>query len=417
MLFPEAPLKSSTWTLMVGRVFVALWLAGATVGTQAPAPDDVRDRSAEVDPIACWWRTSAAAIRIGETFSVVLTCAVIDNDSTIVVPDQSRLEPAILQLPPFEVLDGIHHPDLRTANRRFFQYDYTLRLVSDEVFGEDVELPALAVTYRVRTRTEQGSLVEGLDRTYVLPTTPIRVLSLVPEDAADIRDAAHDTFSAFEARTFRSNALLLIAAVLFALSGAVALWMLVRLAGAFFAQTAGPTGLIGDGVVLRTVGRELQEVQKAREHEGWNEALTGRALAAFRILGSYVLTDRASHIGVTPTRNGHDGQLLVHGVWPSRKRVLVSGSVTPGTIGQALARADLANGRRADLEILQTALARFGAVRYGREARIDETALDESLTRGLALARTLQFTHLWIAKKLAAIVRPVAAQGSQLWSR
>src|SRR5260370_36286 len=30
----------------------------------------------QVDPIRCWWRTSAGAVRIGETFDLRLTCAV-----------------------------------------------------------------------------------------------------------------------------------------------------------------------------------------------------------------------------------------------------------------------------------------------------------------------------------------------------
>src|SRR4029453_12772750 len=60
----------------------------------------------EADPIRCWWRTSAGAVRVGESFTVVLTCAVVENDTTIVVPDQSRLEPTPMQLPPFQATRG-----------------------------------------------------------------------------------------------------------------------------------------------------------------------------------------------------------------------------------------------------------------------------------------------------------------------
>src|SRR5688500_4116287 len=41
----------------------------------------------EMDPIRCWWRTSAGAVITGESFSVVLTCAVVETDSVQVVPD------------------------------------------------------------------------------------------------------------------------------------------------------------------------------------------------------------------------------------------------------------------------------------------------------------------------------------------
>ena len=59
------------------------------------------------DPLKCWWRTSAGAVRIAEPFSVVLTCAVLETDAATVVVDQSRLEPSVVQFAPFEVLGGI----------------------------------------------------------------------------------------------------------------------------------------------------------------------------------------------------------------------------------------------------------------------------------------------------------------------
>jgi len=36
-------------------------------------------QNVETDPIQCWWRTSAGAVRVGEAFSVVLTCAVLED--------------------------------------------------------------------------------------------------------------------------------------------------------------------------------------------------------------------------------------------------------------------------------------------------------------------------------------------------
>src|SRR5262245_66314555 len=87
----------------------------------------------QTDPLQCWWRTSAGAVRVGEPFSVVLTCAVLETDAATVVPDQSRLEPSVVQFAPFEVLGGNHGADLRTDLRRFFQYEYRLRLIGEEI--------------------------------------------------------------------------------------------------------------------------------------------------------------------------------------------------------------------------------------------------------------------------------------------
>src|SRR5438128_444410 len=98
-------------------------------------------RGAGAEPMRCWWRTSAAAVRVGEVFSVVLTCSVIQTEALTVVPSQAELEPSAMQLTPFEVLGGSHGADLQAADRRFFQYEYRVRLIGDEAFGKDIKLP------------------------------------------------------------------------------------------------------------------------------------------------------------------------------------------------------------------------------------------------------------------------------------
>src|SRR5882672_6146627 len=142
----------------------------------------------ETDPIQCWWRTSAGAIRVGEPFSVVLTCAVVENDTAKVVVDQSKLEPSVIQLAPFEVTGGSHGADLRTDERRFFQYEYRLRLIAENMFGKDAALPETKISYRVQSKVGQKTAIQGRDQTYMLPPQSIRVMSLVPADASDIRD-------------------------------------------------------------------------------------------------------------------------------------------------------------------------------------------------------------------------------------
>ena len=95
-------------------------LAIISIATPAAAAQNV-----ETDPIQCWWRTSAGAVRVGEPFSLVLTCAIVENDAAKVIVDQSKLEASVIQLAPFEVTGGSHGADLRTDERRFFQYDST----------------------------------------------------------------------------------------------------------------------------------------------------------------------------------------------------------------------------------------------------------------------------------------------------
>ena len=49
-------------------------------------------QTVQTDPLQCWWRTSAGAVRVGEPFTVVLTCAVLETDAATVVvgPDAAR---------------------------------------------------------------------------------------------------------------------------------------------------------------------------------------------------------------------------------------------------------------------------------------------------------------------------------------
>ena len=87
-------MSRTPWLIMATTAVafgVAMGLAGAQ--PQPAPPADAAGLNIEADPIRCWWRTSTSAVRVGEPFRLVLTCAIVDNESTTVVPDQSRLEP------------------------------------------------------------------------------------------------------------------------------------------------------------------------------------------------------------------------------------------------------------------------------------------------------------------------------------
>ena len=84
---------------------------------------------------------------------------------------------------PFEILGGSHPPDVRRGSRRFFQYDYQLRIISRDAIGRDVNIPALPISYRIHSRVGAAATLEGRDLSYVMPMMPIKVLSLVPADA------------------------------------------------------------------------------------------------------------------------------------------------------------------------------------------------------------------------------------------
>jgi len=154
---------------------------------------------------------------------------VLESDAATVVVDQSRLEPSVVQFAPFEVLGGSHGADLRTDLRRFFQYEYRLRLIAENLFGRDAALPETKLSYRVQSKVGQNTSLQGRDQSYVLPAQSVRVLSLVPGDASDIRDTSAETFSDLDQRAFRANLLVVIGGVLLVVAGLLALLALVRL--------------------------------------------------------------------------------------------------------------------------------------------------------------------------------------------
>ena len=183
-----------------------------------------------VDPIRCWWQSSTGAVTIGEAFNVVLTCAVIETASMRVVADESRLGVASIQMAPFEILGGSHPADAHRLQRRFFQYHYQLRLISADAIGHDVNVPALSIPYRVHSRVGAAAALEGRDLTYLMPALPIKVLSLVPAEAADIRDGSDASLGAVESLRFRGSMFQILAIALGGIAAVMAVMALVPLA-------------------------------------------------------------------------------------------------------------------------------------------------------------------------------------------
>ena len=228
-----------------GAVVLAAWVLSATIAISAqheghqpapprsaakpePTPQPVKVLGWE--PIRCWRQSSAGAVTIGETFTVVLTCAVYEADNAQVIPDESRLGVASIQLAPFEILGGSHPPDVRRGSRRFFQYDYQLRIISRDAIGHDVNIPPLPIAYRIHSRVGAAATLEGRDLSYVMPMMPIKVLSLVPADADDIRDASEASLGAVESLRFRSSLFRVLTFTFVALAAVMAVLAFVPLA-------------------------------------------------------------------------------------------------------------------------------------------------------------------------------------------
>jgi hypothetical protein len=386
--------------LVVPALFV-LCLANArpTSAQTAPATQNV-----EVSPIDCYWRTSTDAVRLGEPFTLFLTCSVLDTAATTVLPDQSRLDPGVLQLQPFEVSGGRQAPDLRTSTRRFFQYEYQLRYVGEEV-GRDLQLPALTLTYRVQSRVRQDdAAVESRERQYILPAHTVRILSIVPQLARDIRDAPPVTLAEIDARHFRASILRIVSWALYAVGAVVAAWGLLS---AFRRRRARGTVVVrhtSDAAVLGAVMKDLSAVRRASDANGWSDTLAARALTALRIGASY---GTGTHVVQTPAVQGVaplSGQLRVSGRWLRGGTVLVSGAATAGTIGTHLRTTTTLNSAQtARLEEFQSALARFAEASYGRGLATALEGLDDALASGERAVNAIRREHSWLALQLRAL--------------
>ena len=412
---------------------VAQAAAGAPAVAQsapgAPSADDgatAVSSSGSIEAIRCWRRVGRNAVYVGERFDLLVTCSVAETPGARAVPDLAGLEPESLSVSPFEVLEGERYDDLVRGPRRFFQYRYRLRIIGEEYFGADVELPPLDVRYRIERSLDGESATAGRELTYVLPPEPVRVLALVPADGADIRELPGETFGDAEARLFRANLTALGAAVL-ALAGlatalAAGLGLYRRRGGTTAGAAVLPEWRVADGAL-----DELATVREAVGRDGWSAVAVGRAIAAFRVAGAVALgqppalsTDatgaRARTHGravapgqppalstaaggaeVRPASRGsqsggagddragvdREGQLLVRrGGRRAAGAVRISSAVTPERLDGALP--ELRSGRPRDAhlaEIARDALRQFGAVRYGRPGDIPAEPLTAQLDR------------------------------------
>ena len=400
-------------------VLISAAAAAAQTARSGTPPAPAGTQNVALAPIECFWRTNRPAVHVGEIFDVVLTCDVIETASTTVVPDQTRLDPDVLQLQPFEVVEGIQAQDIRTRTRRYFQYSYRVRYIGEDI-GRDLMLPAVTLSYRVQSRVEAGAAaVEGRERQYVLPPRPVRILSLLPGVAQDIREPAPDTFDAIASRRFTAQVLRIVSTVVFVIAGIFAVWAVVRAIRSRRTHQHVTVRLASDAAILRGVRKELAAVRRNRAADGWSDGLAARALAALRVAANYEVGRTVSQTPAVAGSAAAPGQLRVPGRWP-RGPVLLSGAATTTNLAQERAKAEAAGRARhaSRLGDLETALTSFAVAAYGRNhATPDDTALDEALESASRTVGALRREHGWLMSRLRALMRSAGELRSRAWAR
>jgi hypothetical protein len=367
-----------------------------TIAPRAPKPGEV-----ESDPIRCWWKADRTSVRVGEKFGLVLTCSVIETGPITVIPVLNQLEPGALSLTPFEVVSGVAHEDVVAAPWRYIQREYAVRLLSDGFFGQDVAIPALTVTYNLQ---ERGSGSQGRDQQYILPPLPMRILSLVPKSADDIRDASGQTFASIESRRFRASLATTTAWVSFAFAAVFGIFALVRATGQLRAKKKGIVKPLPASSVLGASLKALARVKADASQAGWTADLSRRAAAALRIAGAVALGRPVSQSFVEQDVSEREGQLAVYRGWPRRRRVLLSAGTTSRTIATAMNNGHTPSAQtRASLESISDALGVLSTAGYGRQMKDDSAALDSALADGTQAVRRIRATTMWPRRTAQAL--------------
>lgn len=347
-------------------------------------------------------------MRIGERFTLVLTCRLAETPAETAVVDRSGLDPKSIQLSPFEVLDGSAAVDVQTDTARFFQYEYTLRLLDDLWFNGDVAIPPIALSYRIQTQTDNADAIRGIERTYSLPPQSVHILSLVPDEATDIRDASAITFREVERAASRTDVLVVCGIGLVVIGCVFGFFGVTRLVAAGEHRTVrAAVRWLPLSAVLRGVALELAAVRRERLHAGWTPALEGRALVALRILAGVAAGFRVSQRPDVPS--GRDeGTLRVRSRLRT-SRFLVSSSITPQAMVHSLALGLTPTTPPRDQERLHemlAALAAFTRARYGRGNADNDADLDASLAAGERVAGKLTWERRLRFETLRRVIRP-----------
>jgi hypothetical protein len=359
----------------------------------AIAPRAAKPGEVESDPIRCWWKADRTSVRVGEKFGLVLTCSVIESGPITVVPVLNQLEPGALSLTPFEVVSGISHDDVVVSPWRYIQREYSVRLLSDGFFGQDVTIPALTVTYNLQ---EKGTGSQGRDQQYILPPLPMRILSLVPRSVDDIRDASGQTFASIESRRFRASLATTTGWVSFAFAFVFGVFALVRATGQLRATKKGIVKPLPASSMLGASLSALARVKEDASQAGWTSELSRRAASALRIAGAVALDRPVSQRVVGPDVAERDGQLTAYSGWPRRRRVLLSAPTTSRTITSAMNNGhNPSASTRASLESISEALAVLATAGYGRQTKDDAAALDSALADSTQAVRRIRVTTRW----------------------
>jgi hypothetical protein len=404
---------------VIACVLLSAVLNGVSASAQAPqkAPPPVGG-GVEVDPINCWWRTDKTAVEVGERFTLTLTCSVVETNSNKVAVDPNQLDPSALSLAPFDIVGGTRHEDVLALPWRYFQYEYTVRIVGTTFFGLDVDIPALNLKYNILSKAGDS---QGRDQMYILPALPMRVLSLVPSKTEDIRDVSSESFGSMEARRRRGTEELVAAAVALAFAIVLLGLALGRLVGRYRKKGPVASRALPPSTILAACLGAIRRLQSEIAGEGWTPDRAAHACAVFRIAAAVALGRTVAQSPAGRDAAVREGQVPVRTGIVRPRRALISAATSPETFKRK--PASPAIGRRQGalaviLEEIHQGLSVFSATRYSRGATLDTAALDTALDNGASAIRRLRRMTLGRKHPTVPLAKAAAAAvAGAVWLR
>jgi hypothetical protein len=169
--------------------------------------------------------------------------------------------------------------------------------------------------------------------------------------------------------------------------------VLVRVARGSRRRTPAEQRQIGTASLVSVASRELADVQREREQQGWTPALLDRAISATRVVAAAALGRPISQRASTAPAEAGEGRLIAPGPRRGTTR-LVSAAVTPADVAQQLGRLPAGSPRASLFERLRSALETLTVAGYGREAG-DQNALDAALSAAVDAAREVKSEQSW----------------------
>lgn len=423
------PMQRMARAVSGAAILAAFLLFGGADAVAEPLPvaTDGKHTAIVTEPLRCWWRADKSSIRIGEEVTVTLTCRMAETGVQKTVLADSLLDPGALMLTPYRVKAGGRSKDLSRVipgpegpvTFRTVQYGYTVTLIGEGFFGRDVPIPPLEVRYRVDFAAESGSVTSGKDRSYLLPSLPMRIQSLVPDTASDIRDVGGVTVG--DSGQLRNNAILafIAAGVFLLLPSAFLVPAVVRTVRRRRSAAAG--AILGRQELLRHLARALGRVGRQCRRTAWDDASVGTVLTALRVGIALAVGQRIAQASISAENRGVQGQLAFRTGFLYRRTILISAALTPEASAKALAGVNregtVAARRMALLDGVQRAFAAVNGARYAPEGNPAERAvLDGALEHAQLLVGELRRDHFPFSGAMRAVADRCMS-GRRRWKR